>query len=324
MSRALIITNEYSKIPQYRLFGCLNDGLNIISRLKKIEPTIQIIHMRDDLAFNHPLFPSKTNILRELNTLITSREKKLFFHYSGHGTSITDVNSDELEILKSNFGGDVSKLNGMGRDSCIVCYENNKIGLLVDDDIYTILKKLDSSKVLYGFSDSCNSGTLFDLGYVNVGDYKTPFKTTDLKTLLTQINSCSIGSSFYSSKVNQIKGNVIFFSGTRDSKYAYEVYKDKKECGLFTHNLCRLLDYDISKLTIKDFYFLLISSINVLEQIPVLSFSNNLSLTNFRMVDLIYKPTVQTSKPRPNLKKRVLLKIKNNQNTKIQNYKKRY
>lgn len=323
MSRALIITNEYSKLPQYRLYGCINDGLNIISRLKKIEPTINIIHMRDDLAWTHPLFPNKANILREFNSLISSSEKKLFFHYSGHGTSITDVNADELEILKSNFGGDVVQLDGMGKDSCIVCYENNKIGLLVDDDIYTILKKLDSSKTLYGFSDSCNSGTLFDLGYINVGDYKTPFKTSDLKTLLTQINSCSIASSFYSSKVNQIKGNVIFFSGTRDSKYSYEVYMNKLPCGLFTYNLCKLLDYGISTLTIKDFYFLLMASINYLEQKPVLSFSNNLSLTNFKMVDLIYKPIVQKSKPKTIIKKKVLLKIINNQNKRRQNNKKR-
>ena len=323
MSRALIITNEYSKIPQYRLYGCINDGLNIITRLQKIDPTIKIVHMRDDLAFSHPLFPNKINIMRELNTLISSSEKKLFFHYSGHGTSIADTNADELEILKSNFGSDVSKLNGLGRDSCIVCYDNNKIGLLVDDDIYNILKNLDSSKVLYGFSDSCNSGTLFDLGYVNVGDYTTPFTTSDIKQLCSQINKCTIASSFYSSKVNKIKGNIIFFSGTRDSKYSYEVYMNKQPCGLFTYNLCRLLDYGISSMTIKDFYFLLIASINYLGQIPVLSFSNNLVLTTFKMSDLLYKPIVPVSKPKVIFKKKTLLRIINNKNKKRNNKKRK-
>lgn len=311
MSRALIITNEYSKIPQYRLYGCINDGLNIITRLRKIDPSIKIVHMRDDLALSHPLFPSKTNILREMNTLISSPEKTLFLHYSGHGTSIADVNSDELEILKSNFGSDVSKLGGMGRDSCIVCYENNKIGLLVDDDIYNVLKNLDTSKVLFGFADSCNSGTLFDLGYVNVGDYKTPFTTTNVKQLITQINKCSIASSFYSSKVNKIKGNIILFSGTRDSKYSYEVYMNKQPCGLFTYNLCRLLDYGVSSLSLKDFYFLLIASINYLEQIPVLSFSNNLDLTSFKMGNFRYKPIPPKKTNKPN-KKALLRLIRNN------------
>lgn len=294
MSRALIISCNYSKLPQYQLFGCINDGINIIDRLKKIDPLIQITHMRDDLDFNNPLFPDKLNIINQLNTFITCSEKKLYFYYSGHGTSIYDINNDEINILKTKFGSQIAKLNGSGKDSCMVCYNNKNIELLIDDDFFNILKNLQSDKTLLAFADSCNSGTLFDLCYINVGNYTSSFKNSnDINLLLKQLNKCTITSSNYPSKINTIKGTIILFSGTRDSKYSYEVNLNNQPCGLFTHNLCKIIDNGINNISLKNLYLLLIASINNNQQIPVLTTSIDLNLTKYlvNMLNYTNKPT---------------------------------
>jgi hypothetical protein len=317
MSRALIINCDYSKMPQYRLYGCINDGNNIIDRLKKIDPLIQITHMRDDLDFNNPLFPDKLNIINQLNTFITCSEKKLYFHYSGHGTSIYDIDNDEIELLKTKLSLNIAKLNGSGKDSCIVCYNNKKIDLLIDDDFFNILKNLQSDKTLVGFSDSCNSGTLFDLCYINVGNYTSSFKnSSDIKSLLKQLNKCTLTSSNYPSKINKIKGTIILFSGTRDSKYSYEVNLNNQPCGLFTYHLCKIIDYGINNMSLRTLYLLLIASINNNQQIPVLTTSTNLNLTKYLVNMLSYKNT--PNKP-TNLNNRfkVTNKNLNNQNIKL-------
>jgi hypothetical protein len=49
------------------------------------------------LCDNTPLQPTKANILREFQALLTSNAELLFFHYSGHGGQIKDVNNDEKD-----------------------------------------------------------------------------------------------------------------------------------------------------------------------------------------------------------------------------------
>jgi hypothetical protein len=317
MSRALIINCNYSKLPQYQLFGCINDGINIINRLKKVDPLIQITHMRDDFDFNNPLFPDKSNIINQLNTFITCSEKNLYFYYSGHGTSIYDINNDEIDLLKTRVGSNIAKLNGSGKDSCMVCYNNKKLELLIDDDFFNILKNLQSDKTLLAFADSCNSGTLFDLCYINVGNYTSSFKnSSDIRSLLKQLNKCTLTSSNYPSKIDKIKGTIILFSGTRDSKYSYEVNLNNQPCGLFTYHLCKIMDNSITNISLRTLYLLLIASINNNQQIPVLTTSININLSNYIVNMLSYKNI--TNKP-ANSKVQSKITSKNVNNIKVNN-----
>lgn len=289
MSRALIIACEYRNFPNARLYGCYNDAESIMTKLKLIDPKIKITYMRDNLASNNPLFPTKMNILRELRNLSLMPEKLLFFHYSGHGTTIMDTNNDEKTLLNTTFGKDVAKLNGLNGDSCMVIYESwTKLSLLIDDDIYAMLSYLRDDQLLFGFSDSCNSGTLFDLCYVHVGDYVSEFTTYDISGLMPQLNRCSLTSAAYPEKVNKTKANVVFISGSRDKQYSNEVYFNRQPCGLFTYNLCRVLDYGVENMTLRQFYFLLMASINYKEQIPVLSVSQNYDLDKNLMTNFKY------------------------------------
>ena len=301
MSRALIIACQYSKFPKSQLFGCYNDANEIITRLKKIDPRIKITLMKDDLKTNDPLFPDAKNITRELINLSRVPEKNLYFHYSGHGTFTRDSNSDEKTILQTLNGNQLTLLNGLNGDSCMVCYSGKKLVLFRDDDFYSCVSRLRPEQTLIAFSDSCNSGTLFDLCYVNVGNYTEEFSTYDISGLLLELNKCSIVSSYYPDKVNKTKANVILISGTRDKDYSYEVYANKKPCGIFTYNLCKILDYGVKDMSLRTFYYLIFSSINWKEQIPVLTFSQNLNVDTYKMDSLMYKPVLDLSKLKFNI-----------------------
>jgi hypothetical protein len=291
MSRALIIACQYKKFPKSQLFGCFNDAEAFIARLKKIDPFIKITYMRDDLHERNLLFPNVQNITRELLNLTRCSETKLYFHYSGHGTQTKDSNNDEKTILTTTNGNQISILNGVNGDSCMVCYSGRNLVLLRDDDFYFYLSRLRPEQTLIAFSDSCNSGTLFDLCYVNVGNYTSEFSTYDISGLLLEINTkCTIVNSFYPDKVNKTKANILLISGTRDKDSAYEVYADRKPCGIFTYNLCKILDYGVKDMSLRTFYYLLMSSINWNQQIPVLTFSQNLNIDNYKMSLLEYKP----------------------------------
>ena len=289
MSRALIIACQYKKNPKFELFGCFNDADAFITRLKKIDPYIKITYMRDNLPEKNYLFPNVQNITREIFNLSKYPEKNIYFHYSGHGTTIVDNNNDENTILKTPNGNKISELNGINGDSCMVCYSGENIALIKDDDFYFLLSRLRADQTLLAFSDSCNSGTLFDLCNINVGNYTEQFLTDDISKLLLDINNkCTIINSFYPNKT-KIKANILLISGTRDKDLAYEVSINKNPCGIFTHNLCKILDYGVKNMSLRTFYYLLMSSININHQIPVLTFSQNLNIDNYKMSLLEYK-----------------------------------
>jgi len=63
MSRALVISNQYTQFSSARLYGCYNDANDFITRLRKIDPKMNITIMRDNLKTTHTLYPTKKNIL---------------------------------------------------------------------------------------------------------------------------------------------------------------------------------------------------------------------------------------------------------------------
>merc|ERR1712096_316234 len=77
----------------------------------------------------------------------------LWFHFSGHGTQITgELSGDESD----------------GADEALVpAFWNRKAsGLVKDDWIYSdMICKLPANCELFGLTDCCHSGTIFDLPY---------------------------------------------------------------------------------------------------------------------------------------------------------------
>ncbi len=85
---------------------------------------------------------TRKTILKKLETLITSAQPddELVFTYSGHGTSVTDKNSDEAD----------------GYDEALVAYDGN----IVDDELRAVLQKAQPGMHIVVIADSCFSGTV--------------------------------------------------------------------------------------------------------------------------------------------------------------------
>lgn len=297
MSRALVISCNYSQFS-CSLYGCHNDADSFIEVLRKIDPNMNIIVMRDNLSINDSNYPTKSNILRELSNLGNANEKLLFFFYSGHGTEVPDTDNDETSILNAPFGSDLVNLQSDLEDSCLVSNDKQNLNLIKDDEICNCLTNLKSDQKLYAFSDSCFSGTLLDLYEIYGANYSGSFINTSINELIPEaVSKCQIIHSSYPAKYNQIKGNVIFISGTRDNAYSYESYVNKIARGHFTTQLVKLINYEVDKLTIKQFYLTIVALLNNSNQIPVLSTSQTLDIDNTLLNDLAFSKIVNNNIP---------------------------
>ena len=295
-SLALIISNEYGNIPSIKLNGCYNDADNFINSIKKINPNTKFIIMKDNVPKDSPLFPSRKNIITQLNSFCCSPEIISYLYYSGHGSSVRDINGDESKdlvgITNAKKQRDSNNLsNGQFNDSCIVTNEGSTYGFLIDDEINSCFKNVANNKRIYAFFDSCNSGTIIDLYSIFFTDPKNKIKFTSktIPELLVEMNNpknkTGILSAYYPKRSNDIKGIIILLSGTRDNTYSYEGNNLGTISGNFTSRLCWLLNNGIGKMTLNDFYLSLVGIINNVEQLPVITCSKFISITKTTMAD---------------------------------------
>jgi hypothetical protein len=260
-SVALVISNEYGNIPQIKLNGCYNDADNFINSIKKINPNTTFIIMRDNLPVNSLLYPSKKNILTQLNNFCCRSEIVSYFYYSGHGSSINDINKDENDSIINSINAKKERTsddssNGTFRDSCIITNEGKTYGFLIDDDINNCFKKIASNRRVYCFFDSCNSGTIVDLyAFYFLDSPINKFSSLTIPTLLNEMKkSVNMLNAYYAKRSRDVKGIVITLSGTRDNTYSYEGLNQNVISGNFTSRLCWLLNNGIGLFNINDFY----------------------------------------------------------------------
>lgn len=203
MKKAVLVGINYENDPNARLYGCINDINSMGDILTDAfgYRSENITKLRDDTT-SASFLPTKSNILSSLSNLVRDSANcaEIWFHYSGHGSQIIDRNGDESD----------------GRDEVIVPLDYNKNGVIVDDEIFNILRSSRCKTILV--FDSCNSGTVCDLqwkfDYVN---------NRQVKVLNTSQRVLS-------------NPNIICFSGARDDQTAADSYnKDKRQCiGAFT------------------------------------------------------------------------------------------
>lgn len=92
--------------------------------------------------------PTKQNILKGLNWLLSSGKKHLWFTYSGHGSYQKDRNGDEPD----------------GRDETLVPADFKSAGMIVDDTMRALLRqKLPEDTSFTAIYDQCHSGSVSDL-----------------------------------------------------------------------------------------------------------------------------------------------------------------
>ena len=115
------------------LYGCVNDAKDWAELLHGYGFDVNL--MLDSQA-------TRQNVKAALNDLVTSAQAGdvVVFTYSGHGTQVFDLNSDEVDSY----------------DEALSVYDGN----IVDDDLRTIINQIDSQATLIVISDSCFSGTV--------------------------------------------------------------------------------------------------------------------------------------------------------------------
>jgi metacaspase-1 len=207
--KALLIGCNYTGTKS-QLNGCINDINNIHNFLVKHNhfKESEITMMSDHTGAHGEELPTRANIITAINKFVSDIPKTgrcvLFFHYSGHGSYTIDLNGDEPDR----------------RDETIVPLDYHKSGLIIDDDLKTLLvNPLRENVDLFCLMDACHSGTGLDLRY--------------------ECRVRKIGrTQKYSIKNNRgtedSKANVILISGCKDKQTSADAYIHGKYQGAMT------------------------------------------------------------------------------------------
>jgi hypothetical protein len=146
--RALLIGIDYITNPNARLYGCIEDIKNVQNMLIDAYgyPPENIVALRDDISTK---LPTKQNILLSLQMIVSvsGPNDEIWIHYSGHGTQLQDRNGDEVD----------------GADEAIVPVDYPTAGMIIDDDLFNIVRSIKCKTFLV--FDSCHSGSICDLQY---------------------------------------------------------------------------------------------------------------------------------------------------------------
>jgi hypothetical protein len=215
MSYALLIGLNYSS-TRNRLYGCINDCIrmqNILST-KYGFPSANIVFMRDDIYdSSHPLYPNKANMMLQMKNLFALSKTTgnlLYFHFSGHGSSIRDTNSDERD----------------GFDEFIVPADYFVNGSkIIDDELLVLTRDLNPSIPCFMIFDSCHSGTILDLNWSYTLNKSTGLFIRSPGTLAP----------------STLQNSIICVSGCNDAEVSLDVFANGKYNGALSNGLYNVL-----------------------------------------------------------------------------------
>lgn len=151
--KALCIGINY-KGQERELRGCVNDAWNMSEFLKSFwNYAVEDIMVLTDEPYNLKYMPTKRNILSALRWLVQDAQPGdcLFFHYSGHGGRIIDLDGRRVD----------------GFEKAIHPVDWECAGEIVTEVLYDVMvKPLPTGCRLTALFDSCHSGTVLDLPYI--------------------------------------------------------------------------------------------------------------------------------------------------------------
>lgn len=215
MSYALLIGLNYTYTPN-RLYGCINDCIRMRDVLltKYGFTESNIVFMRDDIYnSSHPLYPNKANMMLQIRNLFAiskTTANLLYFHYSGHGSSIKDRNSDEKD----------------GADEFIVPSDYFVNGSkIIDDELLALTLNLNPSVPCFMIFDSCHSGTILDLNWCYTYNNSTG--------LFIQSPGTNISSN--------AQNSIICISGCNDNEVSLDVLYKGQYNGALSNGLYNVL-----------------------------------------------------------------------------------
>jgi hypothetical protein len=172
------------------------------------------------------LKPTRQNIENGLFKLYegTQEGDTIVFHYSGHGTSIDDMNSNETD----------------NKDEVIIPVDCYTEGIITDDWLYTnFAKQIPKGVTLYCFMDCCHSGTMLDLRC----NYKSNCVLKRGHNLVPTFNSEDWTHSFSLGlePSTEVPANIYMFSGCLDSETSLDAFVSNVYQGAFTYCLLESL-----------------------------------------------------------------------------------
>ncbi len=136
------------------LQNCINDAKHIFDILLRAGFSKDNITMMldNENAKGKKTYPTRENIIEQWKETITTYNKALakhaeamlYFHYSGHGTHLDDLDGDDSD----------------GQDEALVPTD---MQLLLDDVVKKILKLISPNGNVIATMDCCYSGSIYDL-----------------------------------------------------------------------------------------------------------------------------------------------------------------
>lgn len=261
MKFALLIGCNYKSIPNARLYGCINDIINIKNILIDAYNynISNIIVLRDDKP---NMLPTRSNIIDNLTNVINEsvNYEELWIHYSGHGSQIIDIDNDEIDK----------------KDEVIVPCDFQKEGFITDDIIFDIIKNSKCRTII--IMDSCNSGTVCDLQWSFEKNENMPVKNMNPNHEIANTN-------------------IFMISGSNDDQYSNDIYdtENNEYSGALTSTIIKCLrnsSHNIALFTLYDNICNELINSGYLNQLPILSSSSEYPEYSFQRKVIIQTITV--------------------------------
>ncbi|KAG1793337.1 caspase domain-containing protein [Suillus plorans] len=162
------------------LRGCVNDAWNIAEFLKSFwNYAKEDIMVLTDELYNLKYMPTRRNILSALRWLVKDAQPGdcLFFHYSGHGGRIVDLDDRRVDGHRVD-----------GFEKAIHPIDWERAGEIVSEDLYDV-KPPPAGCCLNASFDSCYSGSVLDLPYIHATNSRALIKYPQAHVVL--FASCS-------------------------------------------------------------------------------------------------------------------------------------
>lgn len=148
---ALLFGNNYARYPENALRGCHNDVKNMATELVAaglFKPR-EIKKFMDCTPSDQAT--TRAGMIRALSeaSIVTHEAdiELVYVHYSGHGTSVRDMNADESD----------------GKDEAIVPSDFEESGLIIDDWLGAWVNSFNPNTRLVVVFDCCFSGSSLDI-----------------------------------------------------------------------------------------------------------------------------------------------------------------
>lgn len=236
MRYALIIGINYTRTPELRLRGCINDAIHMRNYLVnqwQYEPQ-NIVMMNDNRPGQY--YPTRANILRQIDALVkrVKAGDRVFVHYSGHGSNVKDLDGDEED----------------GRDETIYSAD----GKHITDDVLNkrLARALPQGSFCFCLFDCCHSGTGLDLRYNFVdrsrkrGPRRPLFPGGRYRTRQWQLlQRRRVGRRH----INPC--DIVMISGCRDDQTSADAYIGGKYQGAMTNAFLKTMRANLNRCTFQ-------------------------------------------------------------------------